>query len=50
MRSREVNMEKEGVSKTRDKTKLNKELLSKMMPQIQWRWPPLGKFHNYNQN
>jgi hypothetical protein len=32
-------MEKEGVNKARDKGKLNRELLFKMMPQMQWKRP-----------
>jgi hypothetical protein len=43
MRSREVNMEKEGIGKARDKFKINRELLCKMVPQVQWR-RPIGKF------
>jgi hypothetical protein len=39
MRTREVNMEKENMSKARDKGKMNKVQLTKMLPQMQWRRP-----------
>lgn len=41
MRSREVNMEKENINKARDKSKIAKELMNKMIPQMGW-FPPLG--------
>jgi hypothetical protein len=43
MKTREINMEKENMNKARDKNKLNRDILFKMMPQIQWR-RPLGKY------
>jgi hypothetical protein len=39
MRSKEINMEKENMSKARDKTKNTKELLYKMVPQMNLRRP-----------
>jgi hypothetical protein len=42
MRLKEVNMEKENMSKARDKTKLTKDLLYKMVPQMILRRPYSG--------
>jgi len=42
MRLKEINMEKENIGKARDKTKIIKELLAKMVPQISWK-KPFGK-------
>jgi hypothetical protein len=42
MRSKEINMEKENMSKARDKTKNTKDLLYKMISQINLRRPFFG--------
>lgn len=39
MRLREINMEKENMNKVRDKSKHTKDLLNKMIPQMQFRRP-----------
>jgi hypothetical protein len=44
MRLKEVSMEKENMSKARDKTKITKDLLYKMVPQMILRRPFLGLF------
>jgi hypothetical protein len=39
LRSKEINMEKENMSKAREKSKMAKEILKRMVPQMNWRRP-----------
>lgn len=39
MRSKEINMEKENMSKAREKSKLAKDILFRMVPQMSWKRP-----------
>ena len=45
MRSKEINMEKENLSKAREKNKITKDILTKMIPSMQW-IRPHGKINN----
>jgi hypothetical protein len=47
MRSKEINMEKENLSKVREKNKITKDILTKMIPSMQW-IRPHGKITNRN--